>query len=367
MTDFSFVRYDKSFKEELYDFLIYDPGWNTLKNEEKKRKFEWIYGNPPYTKIPITYLALDNNKIVGHRVFILQKFMINNEFLFGIPTGGLIHPNYRRMGLFSKIIDFSMKDLSDNTDVKLILSLSPNAPACKALQKNGYLPIGTREKIYLLSPKNFFKRIIISNFEKKFMDYSYKLKNLEINITNDLRMNEIIYLMSIFNNCGKLRNVRDSQFYEWRFRDSPYDMLYIYVYECDEMVGFLSLEKQRITFYSRYLEYYILIEYGYINKYYFEKLLEIIHKLPIPAIMAYTFTRSIEEKLIFRKYGFLDSNNYMLKLVEKILNTDRILDTNLPGAMIKPVSKKIKDNSFILDEKDIRLEKNWSLFRSDVH
>jgi len=361
-----YIRFEESYKDQVVDFLgEYISGVNKNK---RKEIFEWVYEKNPYVQHLLAYLAVDRDKVVGFRGFIPQKFKVNDNFFRVIvPTNGTVHPDYRRKGIFTKLSEFSLDDISDISDMKLILSLSPNEAATKALKKAGYVPVGQRRKLYFLSILNFFKKTRdgLSNKNNTLL----KEGDFQIEITDELKSEKISRLMEKYVEDHKLTNVRDPDFYKWRFEESPQDNIFIYCEKDNELLGYLVIEQHTLSISSdKQIEYYMLMEYGYTKKKYLEKLLDIlVDELSIPGIMSYMFTRRDEEISLFKKYGFKDGNHFSLKLIGRIFNTDRISDVYLPGAMLKPASKNIEDKDFVIFGKDARKVKNWSLFRSDVH
>lgn len=338
--------------------------------EERKILFEWVYENNPFSNEPLNYLALDDKKIVGFRGFIPQRYKVNNRcFTIIIPTNGTIHPDYRRKGIFTELSNFSLQDISDKKDIKLILSLSPNKAATGALQKAGYKPIGQRKKLYYFSPFKMFKKSPISKLETKGSFLTYYKDNIQIDITSELRTEKISRLMESYTSGDKITNIRNKDFYKWRFSKSPHDTIFIYCSYNDELVGYMALEQHNLSFKSiRDLHYYMVMEYGYTQKNHLESMIYIIkNQLYLNGVMVFLFTRGRDETSTFMTHEFKGPNILFLKFLSKAFNIDRILDRDLPGAMIKPVSENISDQDFIIYGKDTRKVTNWSIFRSDVH
>jgi len=370
MSNIQLVRYDEGFRDDLKNFL-YEYSWNgqNISEEKKNKKFEWRYEESPYTDIPYSHIALDGEKIVGHRILVPQRYRIGeNDFLFGIPTDSLVHPDYRRQGIFSKIVDFSRKELAQSSEMELIMSLSASKAATKAYIKYGYIPVGRRRKMFFVSPFNTFKRSPIINLDQEKSIITHKDDDLYIEITKELKPKKISRLAFRFTDKKKISNVRDVEFYNWRFGDSYRDNIYLYCTKGDELVGYLILEKRHVSFLSSSRSFYMIMEYAYTKKVYFEHLMKTIkNRLSISAMMAFMFTRVKEEISLLKKHGFKDSDDLTIKILGTILKTDRILDSYLPGTLIQPVELEIEDNDFIFNGKDTRIESSWSLFKSDVH
>ena len=300
MDDISLMRYESDHKEGVLDLLSYH--WNGLNAEERKKRFEWRYEKNPYTESPLCFVALDGEKVVGHRGFVVQKFRLREkDWLFCTPADSVVHPDYRRQGIFSNLIKFSKKELISNSNIDLILSLSANKASTEATLKAGYEPVGQREKMHYISPFRLLKNRLKSNDLE--IPISIENKDFKIEINNELRVKKISSIMDEFKNEDQISNVKDKEFYEWRFSNPLKDYVFGYCTKKDELVGYVALDITSEKIIS-------LLEYGYKDLSYFEELLKtIIKKLPVPIITAYVFTRPKKEKRVLSRCGFRDKNN----------------------------------------------------------
>ena len=356
MNDIRFCRYDSSLKDQLVEFLGLLKGDRDI--NERKKSFEWAYENNPYTQKPFIYLALHGDQIVAHTAYIIQKYAHHkNEFLVGIGEGSLVHPDFRRQGIFSKLIKYSWEDLRVNSNIRLVQVFSTNESSIGSTLKSGYFPMGEIEYMYFISPVNKFKKIILhhSDLDNPFISNK---NDVTIEITREPKVREISGLMQTFTDKNKISGVRDEEFYKWRFADSPYKYIYAYSKEGDETTGYLSLRKN-----DNSLMEYTLMEYGYLNPSCFQYLIEqTSQKLLVQGIVTPTFSRNKEELLNLKKSGFNYSDDRWVRIYKTLARTSKI---KLP-VVVKPISPDFNDNACFLDGVDIRLSKNWSLFDSDM-
>lgn len=363
-----YVRYEHDFKDDAIDFLAeYIPG---VPRDERRKLFEWVYENNPFTDKPLNYLALEGERIVGFRGFIPQRFKVNGKtFIVIIPTNGTIHPDHRRKGVFTELSNYSLQDISNIDEIKLILSLSPNKAAVGALTKAGYIPLGIREKLYLFSTLKIMRNSPLKKMETEGSFVTVNGPDLRTEFTREPRIKGISELIASVSSGEKIENVRDTLFYEWRFVQSPHDTFFLYCMDGDELVGYMALERHDITFRSIMdLHYYMILEYGYVQMKHLECMIDTIkNKLNLNGVMAFMFTRGNEERTTFIKHRFKEPDMMILKFLSGAFDISRILDVDLPGAMIKPVTEKDGDRGFVLYGKDTRKVENWSIFRSDVH
>lgn len=355
MFDTHICRYDSDLKDQLVEFLGFK--WNDLNINERRERFEWTYENNPYTKTPFIYIALQGERIIAQRSFVIQKFICNNdEFLVGVPADAIVHPDFRRRGLFAKLTDYAFNDMVSNSNIRLLLSLSSNEASTPGNIKYGFVPVGKREYMHFFSPINGLKKKLQPDENLDNIIVSQK-NGVTIEITRELRIRQISNFMRRFVEKDKIHNVRDNDFYAWQFTDNPNEYIYAYSKEDNGITSYLSLRKSGN-------KYYLLMEYGYLDPTHFKYLIEETSKRVLASrITVPVFTRSQKEILELKRSGFIDSNNKGLQLIRALKFTSR---NKLPGALVKPISVDSNDNAYFIDGVDIRLDKNWSLFQSDV-
>ena len=355
MLDTLICRYDLSLKDQVIEFLTLM--WGNMDAVERRKFFEWVHENNPYVQRPYIYLATHKERIVACRAFIIQKFVHDDdEFLVGVPSGAVVHPDFRRHGLFSKLTDYAFEDMLANSSIRLLLSLSSNEASTAGNIKSGFIPVGEREYVRYISPLIGLNRFFQS---KSDLDEAIILNKggITIEITSELKIQEISNLMRSFVGADKLCNIRDKESYTWRFARSPYEYIYAYSREGDEITGYVALQKRSNNVYS-------LMEYGYSKPIHFNYLIEeTSKKILAPVIVAPTFTRNQKELSELSRSGFYSSNDRIIGLLKAL---KLIRSYSLPGAIVKPISLESNDNAYLISGVDMRLSQNWSLFQSDV-
>lgn len=360
-----YIKYKHKYKDQVIDFLSEHLG---LGKKKRREKFEWRYVSNPYTESPLVYLAIEDDKIVGIRGYVVQKYALKDKkYFFAIPTSTLVHPKYRRQGIFTNLTNFASDNIRNRDEIDLFMSLSSNEKSSSGNIKAGYEPIGRRKKSYYLSFINSLKSNALEKSDEELpLEFFNKEKSFKV--TDQLKPSEISELMNTYSNEEKLMHVIDSEFYEWKFGESPYESFFICCYEGTDLRGYIGLEKRSLSLYSFHkFDFYMIKEFGYLEESVLEGMLKILkNNLSISAIMAYMFTRRDEEISIFEKNGF-SADKISLKLLHKIFPTGRILDSHLPGALIKPVSEEFNESDLTVEGKDLTDPKNWSLFHIDVN
>jgi hypothetical protein len=349
MVNIRVCRYDSSLKDQLIGFLGFLKVNTSI--EERKKLFEWTYENNPYTEKPFIYVALDGEHIIAHLGFVIEKFVHSNEtFFIAIAVDGVVHPDYRRKGLFSKLLVFGTEDIRSNPEIRFILGLSPNEATTLGLLKSGFHPMEEKEYMYCFSPLNELKNITRNNNDRE--------KNkVTIEIKGELKTREVSCFMQTLTDKNKISNVRGEEFYRWRFIESPYQHVYAYCEEGDEITAYLSLRKS-----NSIVRDYIVMEYGYEKPSHFRYLIgKASKKLYMPILIIPTLTRDQEELLNLQRSGF----TYIDERWGKILQSFGMGIKKFP-ALIKPVSQDGKGNDYCMNGVDVKASKNWSFFYSDV-
>ncbi len=138
---------------ELFNFVF--------SSQATVERWEWKHLqnplNPPQPKVVV---AVDGDRIVGARPFMLAKIRVDNStFLVGQPCDTMVHPEYRRQGIFSR-----MNDLAIEQARTMGVSLFYNFPNPFALPGN--LKQGWQKVIPLESLIRFQKPVQVA--EAKF-------------------------------------------------------------------------------------------------------------------------------------------------------------------------------------------------------
>ena len=104
--EFTFRKYKEEDREQVIKLLKHL--WKFSDND-KHKYFDWKYTQNPYTQTPMGFVALDKDKIVAFRGYMIQPMHYKeNVFLNASLADTVTDPDYRRKGLFSKITEYSI-------------------------------------------------------------------------------------------------------------------------------------------------------------------------------------------------------------------------------------------------------------------
>lgn len=229
-----FKPYTSEYKEQVLKLL--EPLWGNWDMKKRSEYFEWKYLNNPLCKEPLIFLAMDvsKNKVVGFRGYFILPYSVKNNFKkIAVFSDAFINPLYRRRGIFQELTSFSLKYIEYNHDIDYFFATSSAMPTTQAYLKLGSIPLGEKKVLY---KPIFFKCL------KKKLKYKVVIKD-EI-IIDDIQK---IYSQCIERKLISL--VRDYKFINWRYLNPNAKYYFMYLYENEKPVGFLSyffLTKRRV-------------------------------------------------------------------------------------------------------------------------
>jgi len=192
--------------------------------EIKNPKYiNWQYNENPQGKA-IIILCFDE----GKKIFVIgQEPIIPSELNLGrkrvkssISLNSIVHPNYRRRGIFSKLVK-ALPDLALKEGIGSVYGV-PNSTSHKAFLKEGWkeitrLPLLVR----ILNPSNYFN----NNFKIFFkpLDFFYKINSVERfriqAYTGNFR--EFENLTSKLPKRISISQTRNHSYLNWRYNDHP--------------------------------------------------------------------------------------------------------------------------------------------------
>lgn len=182
-----------------------------------KDKFLWKHFENPFG-ISYGLLAIDNNAIVGLRMFMRWEFREGAKILKSIrPVDTCTHPDYQGKGIFKRLTLTGLDNIKDEYD---LIFNTPNENS-----RPGYIKMGWKE-----SDKSHQYRLgIINLFTKK-----YNFKNISSNFLKSSA------------NVDKFSTNSTNQYYQWRYSSDSYKIAEfddggILIYKCTYLKGFKTL------------------------------------------------------------------------------------------------------------------------------
>lgn len=352
MNKLVFKKYEFNNKFSLLELLAFK--WKHLKTRELKNKFEWRYEQNPYNKNnPFIYVALNGEQVVGFRAFVIQHFMLRNV-LYKVfnPADAIVHPDFRRMGIFSKLNEAFLTDLQHETNA-IVLNTSSNNLSTPGYLKQGWQSINYCNRYgfkinLLLTFKNLFG--ISRKHNNQFEEIIRKYKDNKLIFTTQLRINDIVTLNRKNRNINVITHYRDQSFYNWRYAYPNQNNYFAYYYEEEKLIGYIIFSKRS--------EFQFMIEeYIAPTRNIFKRLMCFSSRyFRISIIRSHVFSQNEKQK--FKSIGFIFEPLKLMTTIGKI---------RLPF-LVRPISLYPTDNNFLIDNHiDIRDSANWDFAQSAIH
>jgi GNAT superfamily N-acetyltransferase len=242
---------------------------------------KWKYDDNPYLKHikpRLIYMALCDGQVVGMRGIYGAKWQIGYppQTLPVLGAGDLvIAPGHRNRGLFTKIMQAALDDLS-GVGCKFVLNLSASPVAFLGSLAMGWRSVGSLQNVRWRGRRGtstsrvvrYAKRLpffrsasrrvcrymngpAFHSVAKKldpfyFMDRSAQRRLREINpdvtIQETPRSEDMAELVKSIGSDGRLRHVRDYQYFAYRFQN-PLAMYRFFFWGATKLEGYLILQK----------------------------------------------------------------------------------------------------------------------------
>ncbi len=261
---------------DTYKIVIYDPAhkkkvaalqthlW-TRDVGLATRYFEWKYEENPYSKEPLIYLAFQGSELVGMRGFYGAKWELGRPrevHTVLVADDFVISPQHRDRGLVTLIMNAAFEDLAQRGH-KHVFNLSGGGLTVLGSLAMGWKSAGPLEPIgsgtgpafrrrlrEFLKQKPFFRKdadspLLQSAAERKpfaRLDRGSQVRaNGSVLFEREPRPGAMSELVSSLGHDGRIRHVRDREFFAWRFGNPL--RIYRFLYLGDSPLdGYLVLE-----------------------------------------------------------------------------------------------------------------------------
>jgi GNAT superfamily N-acetyltransferase len=317
---------------------------------------KWKYFDNPYSEEPHAIVTKHNQKIVGFRGYFLTKWWIagdkEKQFLVLCACDACVHPDHRRKGLSSAMINYAMNKFKLYNGI--FLNSSSNALSQPGNVKLGFVALSEKGMLrkYSLTHlvlKKYLKIKDTSNTSKnsKIID----LKNDRIEFSNQVRPDE----MANINLCrrqteNKFKLWQDNRFFSWRYNDPKNRFIFYYLYNQGLMKAYLVIKLVM----KENIEAGEILDFDAFDT---GDLIKIIKKaekdkyVDLMTINSEGLNQELKKKLI--DFGFRDNT-----LLEK---RDRKKYGFIQYNLVRPIKKTISDADWYCNSLDIRKLENWEL------
>lgn len=232
--EFVFKRYNPQYKKQVIDLL--DGLWH-FDREEKLRYFKWKYEDNPFTDDVAGFIALDGEKVVAFRGYMVQPMRMGNmDFLNAQLADTVTDSNYRRMGLFRSITQFSINELEKDRRFGVSLNSSSGGPTLNGYLKLDWRPLSEREHLFRISFNGLVRRFI--RRVRPFEEAEEKKSNLSFILSKENRPKEISSLPFDY---SRISHSHTTEYYDWRMRNPHNKFVYAYLYRDEALTAYYIL------------------------------------------------------------------------------------------------------------------------------
>jgi GNAT superfamily N-acetyltransferase len=261
-----------------YEFISYQPQLRPLIIELQKNLwssstalnasyFDWKYGRNPYVKEPLIYLAMRNGKPVGMRGFFGVRWEGGSparQTVCLYADDMVVAPEHRGNGLMSQIMNAAFRDLSGR-NFSHAFNLSAGAVTLRSSLSMGWRSAGWAHPIRRRSWTASLQRGL-SIVEHRGPSLQGRLRSLvagarqslrglganrmhrhlrnnsAIRLEHAPRCAEMAELVARMRTNGKIRHVRDSEYFHWRFQN-PLSRYWFLFWVEERLEGYLVLQE----------------------------------------------------------------------------------------------------------------------------
>jgi GNAT superfamily N-acetyltransferase len=260
------TNYRPDFKDQVLELQkhLWSPDTNL-----NRAYFEWKYEQNPYVSDPLIYLALHHGKVVGMRGMCGAKWQVGcPPITFDMPYADdlVIAPEHRNRGLFTRIMKAACDDLA-HRGYKFVISFGGRQITVIGSLTMGWKSVGSMAPVgfHARYPAVFRKvrgairrlpyfwqfantRVFFSRCERQpfvHLDrkaYRVKRVNRFVSLSRIPRPAPMAQVVDCLPCDGRIRHLRDTEYFAWRFRNPKQDYRFLY-WEGHQLEGYLVLQQ----------------------------------------------------------------------------------------------------------------------------
>jgi len=265
---YQFVPYEPKYKQEAIDLLSLLPLWGENR-EIRRAHLEWKYFRNPYARGSGIRLALHQGKAVAIRCIFpccWEAGFEEQRYLCVEGADTVVLPEHRRHGLLKKLLSLDLKELR-NSPYDFDITLSAGEHTVAANLQFGWLGVGKLTTMHWQGNRSrrlargipllpaVYRRFLKNGThgetsEEPFrpfqtLDESYKTRDRfngsGVALTEKPRPEAMSSLAGSQKN-GKIRHVRDEQFFAWRYQN-PRSIYRFFFLDQVNRKGYLVLQQ----------------------------------------------------------------------------------------------------------------------------
>lgn len=335
---------------------------------------EWKYGRNPYMDSPLIYIALHEGQVVGMRGMWGAKWQIGcpSQTLVGPCAGDLaIDPAHRDQGLFTKIMEVALKDLAAR-GYTYVFNLGAGPATYFGSLMTGWRSAGPLQTAHRRTEEGTIHRRLHRYISRRLPFFSPAEKHdpfcsldkngalrrgeagTNVDIVRNPRPQAMAELVERIGNDGRIRHVRDQQYFEWRFQNplSAYRFLY---WQGARLEGYLVLRTS--VYPHRFAEGISIVDWEAANLQVWADLLQAaVLWGNFNKLMIWSANLPAEAKSVLQSAGFELSGE------AKSLGRSYRAGADRTGVLVRPVREEmLAETDWVLGDRRLLNLGDWNL------
>ena len=308
-------------KEQLADLFRICFGRNI-----PERYWEWKYvRNPAAPKDTTVVVAMDGGRIVGARPFQFTEMWLGNERITAAQhTDTMVHPEYRRGGVFSRMTEYAIQGLRDE---KCELSYGFPGPESRGgfLKQGWKAVVDTMPLFQVVRPDNLLAYKLRNRSLSTALGFLYRM--LPADQTKPTLNEPELFGGEVFNcfpdvltGVDSLRDertidiVRSERYLRWRFDEHPeFTYTYVAAKKDGKLCGYAVVSVQQET---NGLIYGIIVDYAVRDddtdcfQALIHRCLHELGKSDYDIILVWSFSPQKFESELLSRFGFKSASKF---------------------------------------------------------
>lgn len=302
--EFTYKKYTKEYKEQVIELMKFL--WH-FDRELWVPYFEWKFENNPYTDEPLAFIALDGNKVVAFRGYMVMPICVaGRTYLSAVLADTVTHEDYQRMGLFSGVTKYSIEHILLDKRYLVSFNSSSGGKTLNGHLKLGWKPMSEREHLFRFTMSGLINKVLKKDCVIPNVSV---LKKQEKYILSDECISKDI--VSIPYDYQAFSHSRDEKMYDWRFKNPKETYKFAYLYDKNgHLVSY-------IVFFRIAGSKWDIVDFNTTDNKKLKKLLDwALAKMKPLYVLLWTVGKNNDMYQSCMKYGFLPINK-ILNRVEK--------------------------------------------------
>jgi hypothetical protein len=266
--DYEIVTYTEEFKDQV--LKLQRERWGPSE-KLAAAVFEWKYEQNPYLDHPLLYLALHGTEVIGMRALFGAKWQLGStaqEMIAPSCADTMVFPAHRAHGVFGKITRFMLADLAERgypcapnlsaqpaTHIQSLMMgwryvgaferLARAAPQPSKLERiRRYVPQRPKLAAVVRQVVNSVRRHVVA--KPALWTDSFRSVKTEsggqVSVERTAMPSEMAGLVARSSRDGRIRHVRDAQYFSWRYRNPKATYQFLFWRQHGILEGYMVLQ-----------------------------------------------------------------------------------------------------------------------------